>query len=101
MTRKRFIAGAVCPDCGEMDRLVVEVQHPAGSSADEAPTDSNPAERGPVTEYRRCVNCGFTDERPVAGARAPKTRLDGGLRHAAEDPDTPADPVRIIDPRRG
>lgn len=81
MSPRRFIAGAVCPECGEMDRLVVEPR--------------------PSGEHRRCVNCGFTDERPVSGASPPKTRLDGGLKRPAEDPDTPSDPVRIIDPRRG
>ncbi len=49
--RKRFIAGAVCPRCGQMDRLVS--YRPAEDAA-------------PV---RECVACGFTErlqlEQPV------------------------------------
>ncbi|MEZ5553771.1 MAG: YheV family putative metal-binding protein [Pseudomonadales bacterium] len=104
MSRRRFIAGAVCPECGETDRLVVETLHPvepADPGADDASAGRSSAGRGPGKEYRRCVNCGFIDEKPVAGAGAPRTRLDGGLKRPAEDPATPADPVRIIDPRRG
>lgn len=40
--RKRFIAGAVCPKCGMMDRIVVY--------------------REQQKELRECVNCGFKDE---------------------------------------
>ncbi|OUS10974.1 hypothetical protein A9Q90_00255 [Gammaproteobacteria bacterium 54_18_T64] len=39
---KRFIAGAVCPRCGEMDKLVVYRQD----------------ER----DYRECVSCDFAEE---------------------------------------
>lgn len=39
---RRFIAGAVCPKCAEMDRLI---------------TYSN--EEG---SYRECVSCGYTDK---------------------------------------
>ncbi len=39
---KRFIAGAVCPRCGEMDKLVVYRQ-------DEK-------------DYRECVSCDFAEE---------------------------------------
>lgn len=38
---KRFIAGAVCPKCGLMDKLVVYSQ------------DDN--------QYRECVSCGFSE----------------------------------------
>ena len=40
--RRRFIAGAVCPRCGEMDRIVVDLD----------------------TDQRECVSCGFSDARP-------------------------------------
>lgn len=40
--RKRFIAGAICPKCGMMDRIVVY--------------------REQQKELRECVNCGFKDE---------------------------------------
>ena len=82
MARLRFIAGAVCPQCGEMDRLVIE------PSVDAAAED---------VDRRRCVNCGYSDERPGPASREPRSRLDGGLKRAGDDPDTPITPVRIID----
>lgn len=39
---KRFIAGAVCPKCGEMDRVVMYVENDR--------------------QFRECVSCGFHDE---------------------------------------
>jgi uncharacterized metal-binding protein (TIGR02443 family) len=73
--RPRFIAGAVCPACGEMDRLVVE-----------AATDST---------LRRCVVCDYSDEQRPVGSQVPRSRLDGGRKPAAaEKPRV----VRIIDP---
>jgi uncharacterized protein len=41
-TKRRFMAGAVCPRCSEMDKLVVF--HLDGK------------------DYRECVSCGFKDE---------------------------------------
>jgi hypothetical protein len=41
-TRRRFIAGAVCPRCAAMDRLLVDLD----------------------SDRRECVACGFSDERP-------------------------------------
>ena len=40
--RRRFIAGAVCPRCAEMDRVVVDLD----------------------TDQRECVSCGFSEARP-------------------------------------
>lgn len=40
--KKRFIAGAVCPRCGAMDRLVTYKKDDR--------------------EFRECVSCGFQDE---------------------------------------
>lgn len=40
--KKRFIAGAVCPKCSAMDRIVVYQEDDI--------------------EYRECVECGFKDE---------------------------------------
>lgn len=46
--KKRFIAGAVCPRCGAMDRLVTyKEEGEAGAAA---------------KEFRECVSCGFKDE---------------------------------------
>ena len=40
--KRRFIAGAVCPRCGEMDKLVMYKED--------------------GKEFRECVSCGFKDE---------------------------------------
>lgn len=54
--KKRFIAGAVCPRCGEMDRIVNYKL--AGKN------------------YRECVACGFKDEiRLQAAPRELPTRV--------------------------
>ena len=73
-TRRRFIAGAVCPRCGEMDKLVVNLD----------------------TDTRECVACGFTDERPEdpTPGEVP-TRVN---RAAARRVETDAQPVRLLDP---
>ena len=75
---RRFIAGAVCPRCGEMDKIVVEVGG----------------------EERTCVSCGFTDARPEdngpdGNIEEPKTRVTRGSARRVE---TPAEPVRLVDP---
>lgn len=41
-TKRRFVAGAVCPRCSELDKLVVY------------------SEDG--KDYRECIACGFKDE---------------------------------------
>ena len=75
MSRPRFIAGAVCPSCGAMDRLQVF------------------AEDGET--IRRCVACGHEDDLSTTTSQAPTNRLDGGLKKP--DPEA-ASPVRILDP---
>lgn len=71
MTR-RFIAGAVCPRCGEMDKLLVD-------------SDTN---------RRECVSCGYTDERPAEVQTELRTRVNRPQRLQ----DTKAEPVRLLDP---
>ena len=39
--KKRFISGAICPKCSEVDRIVMYRQDDK--------------------DYRECVSCGFTD----------------------------------------
>lgn len=73
MSRRRFIAGAVCPQCGEMDRLILESD---GSR-------------------RRCVACDYSDSLDSASSSEPKTRLDGGLKKSAVE-STEVRPVRIL-----
>lgn len=62
--RKRFIAGAVCPRCGEMDRMVSYT--PEGSQA-------------PV---RECVACGFSEQLKLDANPAIPTRVDPGTEAA-------------------
>ena len=76
MSRPRFIAGAVCPNCGAMDRLQVF--------------------GGNERQQRRCVSCGHEDSLDSAASQQPKTRLAGGLKRPAEE--STASPVRILDP---
>lgn len=71
---RRFIAGAVCPRCGEMDKIVVDME----------------------TQTRECVACDFSEARPedVAAKELP-TRVS---RAAARRVETPAEAVTLIDP---
>jgi uncharacterized metal-binding protein (TIGR02443 family) len=68
---RRFIAGAVCPRCGQQDKIVVD-------------TDAG---------RRECVQCGFGDEQPGENIAEPRTRVN---RPAARRRDTPAEPVRLV-----
>ena len=72
----RFIAGAVCPRCGVVDRIVVSGD---GST-------------------RRCVDCGFGDERPVEVPAQVVTRVS---RPAARRVETPSEVVRLVDVAAG
>lgn len=74
MSRMRFIAGAVCPECKALDRIVLE--------------DLEGVRR------RRCVACGHTDTMATASAAEPETRVS---RRPSRDVE--ASPVRIVDPR--
>ncbi|MEQ8858231.1 MAG: YheV family putative metal-binding protein [Pseudomonadales bacterium] len=76
MATRKFIAGAVCPECRQMDRIVLE--------------------DGDGQRRRRCVNCGHTDTMASGSAIEPTTRVTG--RPLGE---VPAASVRIVDPRRG
>lgn len=56
-TTRRFVAGAVCPRCSEMDKLVVYNQE--------------------NKDYRECVACGYKEEmhfKPIA--RELETRVN-------------------------
>lgn len=71
---RRFIAGAVCPRCRAVDRIVVE--ETAGE------------------KRRHCVSCGHTDTLVREAAAEPSTRLS--RRRGAGS----SEPVRILDPRK-
>ena len=77
ITKKRFIAGAVCPSCQALDRLVVEWE-------------------GEEAKQRRCVSCGFTDQvLPQGAAGVPKGKLE---KPKPEQVD--AQKVHILDPKK-
>ncbi len=73
---RRFIAGAVCPRCGALDRIVVDMQ----------------------TERRECIACDFSEERPRDNpGQELATRV---TRAAARRTETPAQAVRLLDPEQ-
>lgn len=76
---RRFIAGAVCPRCSQMDKIVVDLE----------------------TDARHCISCGFSEARPAADQSAPisdvPTRVN---RAAARRVETPSEAVRLIDPEK-
>ncbi len=86
-TRRRFIAGAVCPRCALMDKIVVDLD----------------------TDQRECVSCGFSEGRPAepaasGSASSPSknpvsvqevpTRVSRAVSRRVE---TPAQPITLID----
>ncbi len=84
--RRRFIAGAVCPRCALMDKIVVDLD----------------------TDQRMCVSCGFSEARPGLPAASPlvdaapkpvevPTRVS---RAAARRVETPAQVITLMDPPR-
>ncbi len=52
---KRFVAGAVCPRCGEMDTIRVY--------------------RNDIREYRECVKCDYVDGQNLDGSPDPAEEL--------------------------
>jgi len=74
IVKKRFIAGAVCPRCSEMDRLVTYKED--------------------GKEFRECVSCDFHDEmRFKQNTRELDTRVNLEKEQLAEETQ-----VIILDP---
>ncbi len=72
--KKRFIAGAVCPRCGEQDKLVMFAE-------------------GDKT-YRECVACNYRDEMQFKSTvREPDTRVN----RSSEELQSETRPVRLIE----
>lgn len=77
MKTRRFIAGAVCPRCSAMDKIVVDG----------------------VTDQRECVACGFSEARPNGPATEQATELATRVsRASARRVDTAAEVVTLVDP---
>ncbi|MBB3332188.1 hypothetical protein BDK63_003082 [Halomonas campaniensis] len=76
--QKRFIAGAICPRCAEMDRIRSWEQH--------------------GIRYRECVSCDFFEQLPIEDGAAPEltTRVN---RPREEQTRQDVQPVRILDPK--
>ena len=75
--RRRFIAGAVCPRCAQMDKIVVDLD----------------------TNTRECVACGFSEGKPQDKVQKPElpTRVS---RAAARRVETSAEVVTLVDPKK-
>lgn len=73
-TTKRFIAGAVCPKCGAMDRVVMFSE----------------AEK----QFRECVSCGFKDEMHIS---YPGRELETRVNRTSEEREAEIKPVRLLD----
>jgi len=73
--KKRFIAGAVCPRCSEMDKLTIFSE----------------AEK----EYRECVSCGFKEQMFLQSE--PK-EIDTRVNKTKEEKESEVQAVRLIDP---
>lgn len=79
-TKKRFIAGAICPRCKALDKIVMYREHDV--------------------DIRACVECGFQDEsRFQPQVREMQTRVNTPAEQIAEETQV----VRIFDlpPERG
>lgn len=75
-TPKRFVAGAVCPKCGEMDRLRLW--------------------RDEIHENRECISCDYTDIMRLDGASEP-AEIATRVNQEKEDPNLQTvDGVEVI-----
>ena len=77
MKGRRFIAGAVCPQCAAIDRIAIEQLQD--------------------DKYRVCVACGFREALVTPAARITSGRLDRPTRPPGDEQELER-PVRIIDP---
>ena len=75
-TKKRFIAGVVCPKCGLLDKLVT-------FSKDNV-------------NYRECVACSFKDEIRISSL---PNELTTRVNASQNQKDHEVSPVRFIDPK--
>ncbi|MDX1588333.1 MAG: YheV family putative zinc ribbon protein [Oleiphilaceae bacterium] len=77
--KKRFIAGAVCPRCSAMDRIVMYS------------TEEN--------TYQECVSCGFRDRQPTEDEMAQAAELETRVRKKPSAAATQAQPIKFF-PRK-
>lgn len=73
--KKRFIAGAVCPRCSEMDKLTI-------------------FKKG-EKEFRECVSCGFREQMLL---QSTPNELDTRVNKTKEEKEAETQPLRLVDP---
>lgn len=73
--KKRFIAGAVCPKCSAMDRIVMFKLN--------------------GKDYRECVACNFSD---VLHVQTPARELETRVNITPEEKIAQTQTIKIIDP---
>jgi len=73
MSVKRFIAGAVCPRCGEMDRLVTY-------TSDEG-------------TFKECVNCDFEEKQLV---QVEQGEMETRVNQLSEEESLDESPVQVV-----
>lgn len=75
--KKRFIAGAVCPRCNQMDKIVVY--------------------REDGKDFRACVSCDFKEQMFLQSA---PRELETRVNRTEEEKRTEVQPVKLLDPRK-
>lgn len=74
-SKKRFIAGAVCPRCSEMDKLTMFKEG--------------------EKEFRECVSCGFREQMLL---QSMPNELDTRVNKTKEEKEAEIQLVRLVDP---
>jgi len=59
ITRRRFIAGATCPQCGETDKIFTQIRHETDSGNKTGTVD--PSTSGVGQMERGCIACDFLE----------------------------------------
>ncbi|WP_461520275.1 YheV family putative zinc ribbon protein [Porticoccus sp.] len=72
---RRFIAGAVCPRCNQMDKIVVFTEDDK--------------------DYRACVSCDFKEQMFL---QSTPRELETRVNRTAEEKQAEVQPVKLIDP---
>lgn len=74
---KRFVAGAVCPRCGEMDTIRTY--------------------RNEIREYRECVKCDYIDGQNLDGTPdAEAEELETRVNRPKPEPKSTSQPLRFV-----
>tara|TARA_B110000971_G_C19681251_1_gene351198 strand:+ start:227 stop:472 length:246 start_codon:yes stop_codon:yes gene_type:complete len=74
--KKRFIAGAICPRCSEMDKITIFQEN--------------------EKDFRHCVSCGFTDQMFL---QSDPKEVETRVNLSKEEKIATTQTVRLIDPK--